>query len=100
MEEEGGEVTLEVEEEVLSKVDAVAILKELVEEVKTQISVNQVVRELTNQIFNAITIKSMDIMHMNVERHGIIRTSKVKINHTTQITKPILCLWRALKQCL
>jgi hypothetical protein len=35
VEEEGGLLTLEAEEEVLSKVDAVAVLEILVEEVKT-----------------------------------------------------------------
>jgi hypothetical protein len=100
MEDEGGELTLEVEEEVLSEVDAVAVLQILVEEVKIQIPVNQVIRNLINQRFNVITIKSMDIMHMSVERDNIIRTSKVKIIHTTQTIPPALCLWCVLKQCL
>jgi hypothetical protein len=73
MEEEGGEKTLEVEEEVLSEMDAITILEILVEEVKTQVPVNQVVRELRNQRFSAITIKSMDIMHMSAERDSIIK---------------------------
>jgi hypothetical protein len=93
MEEEGEELTLEEEEEVMSEVDVVVFLEILVEEVKTQVPVNQVVRELTNQIFSAITVKSMDIMHMSAERDSIIRTSKVKISQTTQITKLTLCLW-------
>jgi hypothetical protein len=96
VEEEGGELTIEVEEEVLTEVDVVEILEILVEEVKTQVPANQVVKELTNQIFNAITVKSMDIMHMSAKRDNIIRISKVKISHTTQITKLALCLWRAL----
>jgi hypothetical protein len=96
VEEEGGEITLEAEEEVLTEVDAVAILEILVEEVKTQVPASQVVKELTNQRFNAITVKSMDIMHMSAERDSIIRTSKVKISHTMQITKLALCLWCAL----
>jgi len=37
VEEEGGELTLEKEEEVLTKFDAVAILEMSVEEVKTQV---------------------------------------------------------------
>jgi hypothetical protein len=47
MEEEGGELTLESEEEFLTEVDAVAILETLVEEVKTQVPTNQLVKELT-----------------------------------------------------
>jgi hypothetical protein len=82
------------------EVDEVVVLETLVEEVKTQIPVSQVVRELTNQTFSAITVKSMDIMHMNARRDNIIRTRKVKINQTTQTVPPTLCLWSALKQCL
>ena len=92
MEEEGGELTLEAEEGVLLEVDAVAVLETLVEEVKTQIPFNQVVQEMINQIFSAITVKSMDIMHMSAKRESIIKTSKVKIFQTTQITKITLCL--------
>jgi hypothetical protein len=40
MEEEGGEITLEAEEEIFLEVDAVAVLETLVEEVKTQILVS------------------------------------------------------------
>ena len=80
--------------------DAIAILEILVEEVKTQVLVNQVVRELTNQIFNAINVKSMDIMHMSAERDSIIRTRKVNISQTTQIIKLALCLWHALQKFL
>jgi hypothetical protein len=96
MKEEGEELTLEKEEEFLSEMYAVAVLEILVEEVKTQVLVNQVLIELTNQRFNAITVKNMDIMHMSAGRDSIIRTSKVKINQTTQITKLTLCLWSAL----
>jgi hypothetical protein len=96
VEEEGGELTLEAEEEFLTEVDAVAILETLVEEVKTQVPASQLVKELTKQRFNAIIVKSMDIMHMSAERDSIIKTSKVKISHTTQITKLALCLWYAL----
>jgi hypothetical protein len=96
MEEEGGEKTLEEEEEVLLEMDAVAVLEILVEEVKTQVPVNQVFREPTHQIFSVITIKSMDIMHMSAERDSIIKTRKVNINQTTQIIKLSLCLWRTL----
>jgi hypothetical protein len=39
VEEEGGEKTLEVEEEVLSQVDATIVLEILVEEVQTQVPV-------------------------------------------------------------
>jgi hypothetical protein len=94
VEEEGGEITLEAKEEVLSEMDAVPILEILVEEVKTQVPASQVVRELTNQRFNVITVKSMDTMHMSAVRDSIIRTSKFKISHTSQITKLSLCLWR------
>jgi hypothetical protein len=96
VEEEGGEITLEVEEEVITEVDVVAIVEILVEEVKTQVPSSQVVKELTNQRFNVITIKCMDIMHLSVERDSSIRTSKVNISHTTQITKLSLCLWCTL----
>ena len=65
MEEEGGELTLEAEEEFLSYVDAVEVLEILVEEVKTQVWVNQVVIGLTSKKVNAINVKSMDIMHMS-----------------------------------
>jgi hypothetical protein len=71
-----------------------------VEHVKTKIPVNQVVRELKNKILSSITIKSMDIMYMNARRDSIIRTSKDKISQTMQITKLILCLRLALRQCL
>ena len=100
MEEEGGELSLEEEEKFMSEVDAVAVPEILVAEVQTQVPVNQVIIELTNQRFSAITIKSMDIMHMNAERDNIIRTSKVKISQTTQIVPPVLCLWHMWKQCL
>jgi hypothetical protein len=96
VEEEGGELTLEEEEEVLSEVDAVEVLEILVEEMKTQVVVNQVVKELTNQRFSAITVKCMDIMHMSAKTDNIIRTSKVKISQTRQITKLALCLWCTL----
>jgi len=76
--------------------DAIEILEILVEEVKTQVPVNQVVIGLTSQRFNAITVKGMDIMHKSEEKDNIIRTSKVKINQTTQINKLIICLWHAL----
>ena len=100
MEEEWGELTLEGEEDVLTEVDVITILEILVEEVKTQVPVNQVVKELTNQIFNAITVKSMEIMHMNVGRDNIIRTNKVNISQTTKIFKLTLCLWHVVTQCL
>jgi ubiquinone biosynthesis protein COQ9 len=80
--------------------DVVEVMETLVEEIKTQIPISQVVRELKNQRFSSITIKSMDIMHMSEKRDNIIKTSKDKINQTTQIAKPILCLWRVLKQWL
>jgi hypothetical protein len=96
MEEEGGELTPEKEEEVLTKVDAVTILEMLVEEVKTQVRASKVVKELTNQRFNAIIIKAMDIFHMNAERDIIIKTSKFNIIHTTQVTKLALCLCHTL----
>jgi hypothetical protein len=48
MEEEGGDLTLNAEEEVMSEVDVVAVLEILVEEVKTQTLVIQVFIELTN----------------------------------------------------
>jgi hypothetical protein len=78
---------------ILSEVDAVEVLETLMEEVKTQIPISQVFRELKNQRFSAITVKSMDIMHMSARRDSIIRTSNVKISQTMKITKPILCLW-------
>jgi hypothetical protein len=40
----------------------------MVEEVKIQVPASQVVKELTNQRFNAITVKSMEIIHMSAER--------------------------------
>jgi hypothetical protein len=79
----------------MSKMDAVAVLEILLEEVKTQVPVNQVVRELTNERFSAITVKGMDIIHMSAERDSVIRTRKVNISQTTQITKLALCLWHA-----
>jgi hypothetical protein len=97
VEEEGGELTLKAKVEVLSEVAAIVVLEILVEEVKTQILVSQMVRELKNQTFNSITIKSMEIMHMSEKKDSIMRTSKVRINQTTQITKPILCLWCMLR---
>ena len=96
MEEEGGELTPEKEEEVLTKVDAVAILEMLVEEVKTQVRASKVVKKMTNQRFNAIIVKAMDILHMNAKRDIIIKTSKFKIIHTTQVTKLALCLCHTL----
>jgi hypothetical protein len=75
----------------LLEVDTVVVLEIMVEEDKVKITVSQVVRELKNQRFSAITIKSMGIMHMSVGRDSIIRTSKVKINFTTQIVPPVLC---------
>jgi hypothetical protein len=93
-------LTLEAEEEVLSEVDVVGVLEILVEVVKTQVPVSQVVKELTIQKFSTITVKNMDIMHMSAGRDNIIITNKVKISHTTQITKLALCLWRAQHECL
>jgi hypothetical protein len=80
--------------------DAVAVQEILVEEVKTQVQVIQVVIELTSQKFSAIILKNMDIMHMSVGRDSIIKTSKAKINHTTQITKLTLCLWSTQQKFL
>jgi sulfate adenylyltransferase subunit 1 (EFTu-like GTPase family) len=100
MEEEGGEITLEAKEEVLLEVDIVAVLETLVEEVRTQILVNQVVKELATQRFSAITVKSMDNMHMSAGRYNITRTGKVKISLTVQTISLVLCLWRTLKHCL
>jgi glutaminase len=91
MEEEAGEITLEAEEEVMSEVNIVAVLKILVEEVKTQTLVSQVVTEPTNQRFNAISVKIMDIMHMSARRNSIIRISNVKITLKAQIVPPVLC---------
>jgi hypothetical protein len=83
VEEEGGEITLGEYKGVMSEVDATRVLEILVEEVKTQITISQVGIELKNQIFSAITIKSMDIMHISVERGSIIRTRKFNISHTS-----------------
>jgi hypothetical protein len=80
----------------MSEVGTIAVLEMLVEEVKTQIPVIQVVKELTKQRFSAITVKSMDIMHMIARRDTLIRTSKFKIIQTMKITKFILYLWRML----
>jgi hypothetical protein len=80
----------------MSEVDAVEVLAIMVEEVKTQVPISKVVRELTNQRFNAIIVKSMDIMHISAERDNIIRTNKVNISQTSQITKLALCLWHTL----
>ena len=80
----------------MSKVDAVVVLEILVEEVKTQVLASQVVKELTNQRFNAITVKSIDIMHMSAKIHSILRKRKVKISHTAQITELTLYLWHML----
>jgi hypothetical protein len=91
MEKEGGELALEPEEGFLLEVDAVAVLQILVVEVEIKIPFIQVIINLINQIFSAITIKSMDIMHMSVGRDNIIRTIKNKINQTTQIIPLILC---------
>jgi hypothetical protein len=96
MVEEGGEITLEEKEEVMLEVEEIAVLKTLVEEEKVKIIVSQVVRELKNQRFSAITIKSMDNMHICAGRDNIIKTSNVKINQITQITKLTLCLWHAM----
>jgi len=92
MEEEGGEITLEA--------IAISILETLVEEVKTKAIVNQVIKKLINKKLSAITLKSIKIMHVNAERHTIIRTSNVKIRHTMQIVPPVLCLWHTLKEFL
>jgi hypothetical protein len=82
------------------EVDATAVLEILVEEDKVKITVSQVVIGVKSQRFNSITVKNMDIMHMNAGRDNIIRTNKVKINRTTQIVPPVLCLWHALKKFL
>jgi len=55
-----------------------------------------VVKGLINQKFNAITIRRIDIIHMNVGRNSMTRTSKVKISEVTQIHLPTLCLWHVL----
>jgi hypothetical protein len=83
MEEEGGELTLEVEEGVMLEEDAVTVLQISVEEVKIQITVSQVIRDLINQRCNAITVKSMNNMHINGGIYSIIRKNKVKISQTT-----------------
>jgi hypothetical protein len=54
----------------------------MVEEVKIKILINQVIRDLIDQIFGAITVKIMDIMHMNAGIDSIIITSKDKISQT------------------
>jgi predicted component of type VI protein secretion system len=100
VEEDGGELILEAREGVSSEVDTVTVLEILVEEDKTKIIVNQLIRELINKRFTTITVKSIDIMHMIAEIDSIIRTSKDKISQTVKIVPRVLCLWRALKQCL
>jgi hypothetical protein len=42
---------------------------------------------LTKQRFSAITVKSMDIMHMIAGRDTLISTSKVKVIQTMKITR-------------
>jgi hypothetical protein len=83
MEEEGGELTLEVEEGVLLEEDAVIVLQISVEEVKIQITVSQVIKDLINQRCNAIIVKSMNNMHINGGIYSIIRKNKLKISQTT-----------------
>jgi len=100
VEEEGAELNLEAEEGVRLEEDIVAVLQILLEEVKIKITVTQVIIDLINQRLCFVIIKGMDIMHMNAEREGIIRTSKVNIIQTMQIVPTTLCLWHALKQCL
>jgi hypothetical protein len=100
MEEEWAEKTIEAEEGVLLEVGTKTVLQILVLEVKIKIPVSQVVRYLINRIFSSITVKSMDIIHMNAGKDSIIRTSEVDISQTTKILPLVLCLWCALKRCL
>jgi hypothetical protein len=67
-------------------VDEVEVLQIPVEEVKVKIPVSQVIRNLISQRFSAITIESMEIMHMSVGRENII--NKKGQDHSKNTNSP------------
>ena len=80
MEEAGGEIILEVEEETSQEEDAAVVLQMLLVEDKIRTQVSQVVTGLINQRFNVITIKNLVIMHMNAGRSNMTKERKARIS--------------------
>ena len=83
MEEAGGEIISEAEEETYQEEDVAVVLQMLLVEDRTRTQVIQVVRGLINQRFNVITIKNLVIMHMNAGRSNMTKESKARISRRT-----------------
>ena len=66
MEEAGGDIILEVEEEVFLEEDAPIVTRMSLVEDKIRTIVNQVVTSLINKKYNVIIARNLDILHMNV----------------------------------
>ena len=76
MEEAGGDLILEEEEEVFPEEDAAAVLQISLVEDKIRTLVIQVVTSLINQTLNVIIVRNLVIMHMNAGRSSMTKESK------------------------
>lgn len=85
MEEDGEEIVLEVEGEVLLEMEVVALHQMLGEEVKIRISVTQVAKDLKNHTFNAIIVRSLGIIIMNSRKKN--DQHKKSTNHSSNTSK-------------
>ena len=91
MVEEGGETTLEAEEEVLQEEDEAEVLQMLVAEEIIRTQVSQVSRGLINKKFNVITIRRLVIMHMNVGRSNMTKEGKSQISRRAATLQQVQC---------
>ena len=65
MEEAGGEIILEVEEETSQEEDAATVPRISLVDDRIRTLISQVVRHLINKKFNVIIVRKFVIMHMN-----------------------------------
>ena len=80
MEDAGGEIIPEVEEETSQEEDAVVVLQMLLVEDRIKTQVRQGVIGLINQRFNVTTVRNLVIMHMNAGRNNITKEGKAQIS--------------------
>ena len=83
MEEAGGEIIPEAEEETSQEEDAAVVLQMLLVEDRIITQVSQVLTVLIKQRFNVTTVINLVIMHMNAGRSNMTKESKARINRQT-----------------
>ena len=83
MEEAGGEIILEVQEETSQEEDTTVFLQMFLVEDRIRTQVSQVVTGLINQRFNVTAIRNLVIMHMNAGRSNMTKERKPIISRRT-----------------